>query len=301
MQVACYARVSTTQQQQEGTIESQRRALQQHIQHHGWSLLPEHEYLDEGVSGARLDRPALDRLRDCAQRGEFDAVVVLAPDRLARNYAHQWFLVEEFEKLNTQLIFLQNPFGDTPQGKLLTQMQGMIAEYERAQIAERSRRGRLEKARRGEFMPWAYRCYGYRYLPKRHGCAPQVLIEPMEADVVRAMYRALVEEQLSCRQITKRLNAAKTPTPTGKNTVWQHATVRNILANRTYTGQARYNYWQPVLPQSRKKEEHRLRSLKTGRSYRPESEWIWNEAPAIIPVELFDKAHLQLQHNAASA
>ena len=127
------------------------------------------------------------------------------------------------------------------------------------------------------------------------------MIEPSEAAVVRAMYRALVEEQLSCRQITQRLNAAKTPTPTGKNTVWQHATVRNILANRTSPGQARYNYRQPVLPQSRQKEEHQLRSLKTGRSSRTESAWIWSEAPAIITVELFDKAQRHLQRHAASA
>ena len=83
---------------------------------------------------------------------EFDAVVIVSPDRLARNYAHQWLLIEEFTKMHTQVIFLHNPFGDSPQGKLLTQMQGMIAEYERAQITERTRRGRLEKARRGEFM-----------------------------------------------------------------------------------------------------------------------------------------------------
>jgi site-specific DNA recombinase len=301
MEVALYARVSTSQQQHEGTVESQRRSLKQHIQHHGWSLLPEHEYIDDGISGARLDRPALDRLRDAARRGEFDAVVILSPDRLARNYAHQWLLIEELEKMNTQLIFLQHPFGDSAQGKLLTQMQGMIAEYERAQIAERTRRGRLEKARHGEFMPWAYTCYGYRYLPKRHGCAPQVMIDPVEAAVVRDIYRALVEEQLSCRQITKRLNAAKTPTPTGKNAVWQPATVRNILTNRVYAGQARYNYRQPVLPQYRKKEEHRLQYLKTGRSYRAESEWVWSDAPAIISVELFEKAQLQLQRNAAIA
>jgi site-specific DNA recombinase len=134
MQVALYARVSTPNQQQEGTIVSQVHALKLHIQQQQqWSLLPEHEYIDEGISGARLDRPALDRLRDCAQRGEFDAVVVLSPDRLARNYAHQWLLIEEFEKLHVQWLFLQNPFGDTPQGKLLTQMQGRMAEYERAQ------------------------------------------------------------------------------------------------------------------------------------------------------------------------
>jgi site-specific DNA recombinase len=64
MQVAIYARVSTLNQQQEGTIASQVRLLKQHIQQQSWSLLPEHEFLDEGVSGARLDRPALDRLRD---------------------------------------------------------------------------------------------------------------------------------------------------------------------------------------------------------------------------------------------
>jgi len=77
--------------------------------------------------------------------------------------------------------------------------------------ALRTRRGRLEKARSGEFIPWAYRCYGYRYPPKQHGSGPQVMIEPAEAHVVREIYRALVEEQLSRRQIAKRLKEAETP------------------------------------------------------------------------------------------
>ena len=200
-----------------------------------------------------------------------------------------------------QWIFLQNPFGDTPQGKLLTQMQGMMAEYERAQIHERTRRGRLEKARRGEFIPWAFSCYGYRYLPKRHGCPPQVTIDPEEAAVVRQLYRSGVEEQLSCRQLTKGLNEARTPTPSGKNQMWHPATVRTILTNRVYTGQARYNYRQPVLPKYRKADETQIHYLKTGRSYRPPEEWVWSEAPVIIPVELFEKAQLQLQRNAEVA
>lgn len=178
MQVAIYARVSTVTQQQEGTIASQVHLLKNHITQQNWTLLPEHEFLDEGVSGTQLDRPGLDRLRDAAQRAEFEGVVLLSPDRLARNYAHQWLLIEELEKEHIQLIFLQNPFGDTPQGKLLTQMQGMMAEYERAQILERTRRGRLEKARQGQFIPWAYRCYGYQYLPKRHNCPPEVMMSP---------------------------------------------------------------------------------------------------------------------------
>ena len=80
MEVALYARVSTHQQQHEGTIESQRHALKEHMQHHGWSLLPEHEYSDDGISGARLDRPALDRLRDAA-RAQHDRLRVDAPLR----------------------------------------------------------------------------------------------------------------------------------------------------------------------------------------------------------------------------
>jgi site-specific DNA recombinase len=144
-------------------------------------------------------------------------VGVLSPDRLARNSAPQWLLSEEFEKLQVQGIFLQNPFGDTPHGKLLTQRQGMRAEYERAQIHERTRRGRLEKARRGEFSPWAFRCSGSRSLPKRPGCAPHVTSNLEEAEVVRQLSRAVGEEQLSCRQLTKRLNAARTPTPVREN------------------------------------------------------------------------------------
>jgi site-specific DNA recombinase len=142
------------------------------------------------MSGARLDRPALDRLRDAARRGEFDAVVILSPDRLARHGAQPWLLIEEFEKTHTQVIVLQPPFGDTPQGTLLTPRHGMIAAYERAQMAERTRRGRVEQARRGACMPWAYRWYGDRYRPTRHGCTPQVLMEPLAAEGVRAIYRA---------------------------------------------------------------------------------------------------------------
>jgi site-specific DNA recombinase len=243
----------------------------------------------------------LERLRDSAKRGEVDAVVVLSPDRLARNYAHQWFLMEEFEKLQGQWLFLQNPFGDTPPGKLLTPLQGMMAEYEGAQSHERPRRGRLEKARRGEFMPWAYSCDGYRYLPTRQGCTPQVAIDPEEAAGVRQLYQAVGEEQVSWRQLTKRLNETQPPTPSGKNPVWQPATVRNILTHRVYTGQARYNYRQPVLPKYRKADETQIHYLKTGRSYRPAQEWVWSEAPAILTVELCEKVQLQLHRNAEGA
>jgi site-specific DNA recombinase len=116
--------------------------LTPHLQHQGWSLLPEHAYIGDGLSGARLDRPALDRLRDAARRGALDAGIILSPERLARHDAHQWLLIEAVEKVNTPVLFLQNPCGDSPHGKRLTQRQGRIAEDARAQLAEGTRRGR---------------------------------------------------------------------------------------------------------------------------------------------------------------
>lgn len=127
------------------------------------------------------------------------------------------------------------------------------------------------------------------------------MIAPEEAAVIREIYRALVEEQLSCRQITKRLHASQTPTPTGKNRVGQPATVRAILTNRVYAGQARDNYRQPVIPQYRKTAAHPLQYRKTGRSSRAESAWVWSDAPAMISVERFEQAQRQRQRNAATA
>src|SRR5262249_39256761 len=89
----------------------------------------------------------------------------------------------------------------------------------------------------------------------RHDSPPQVVVEPREAEVVRSLYRLLIEEHLSCRRITKHLNEAHIPTPSGQNHVWQPATVRHILTNRVYAGHARYNYRQLALPRYRKKDE----------------------------------------------
>src|ERR687886_813203 len=91
MRIAVYARVSTGRQEREHTIASQLAALRSWAQEQGHDLLPEHSYADEGYSGAWLDRPALDRLRDAAHEGAFTLVAVWSPDRLARNYAYQHF------------------------------------------------------------------------------------------------------------------------------------------------------------------------------------------------------------------
>src|SRR6185436_3335188 len=297
MQVAIYARVSTSIQQKEATIKSQLRKLKEHLKAQKWSLLTQHIYTDDGISGARLDRPALERLRDAARGGEFDKVVILSPDRLARNYAHQWLLMEELKKSGVGTIFLENPFGDSPQGRLLVQMQGMMAEYERAAIVERTRRGWLEKARRGEYQRWAFNCYGYKYLPKRIGMPAQVIIDEQKASVVREIYRWLIEEQIGLRRITKRLNEQGIAPPSSKRRLWRLSSVLLIVSNPAYMGRARGIYRTSVEAKRHIKDESKLKSLKSSKATRPEEEWIWVDSPAIISEEVFHKAQIQLQRN----
>ena len=98
-------------------------ALHAYVAAHDHTVLPEHIF-DNGVSGSRLDRPALDRLRDQARFGDFEAVIMLSPDRLARSYPHQWLLLEEFKKEGCRVIFMENPFGDSPHGQLLPRCKG---------------------------------------------------------------------------------------------------------------------------------------------------------------------------------
>ncbi len=145
-QVALYARVSSDQQSEAKTIESQVADLRARIASTGSTLSAELEFLDDGYSGATLIRPALERLRDVAAAGGIDELYVHCPDRLARHYAHQVLLLEEFLRAGVEMIFLNREVGQTPEDQLLLQVQGMIAEYERAKILERSRRGKRHGA-----------------------------------------------------------------------------------------------------------------------------------------------------------
>lgn len=126
--VALYARVSSEQQNKRGTIESQIAALKERISADGAQIVDDMCFVDAGVSGATLIRPQLERLRDCAALGAIDQLYILSPDRLARKYAHQALLMEEFSACGVQVVFLNHAIGTTPEESLLLQMQGMIAD-----------------------------------------------------------------------------------------------------------------------------------------------------------------------------
>ncbi len=147
---ALYARVSSVRQQQNETIVSQVAALQQYAATHDYQISPQHLFQDEGWSGARLDRPALDRLRDAVAQGEIEMVIIWSPDRLARQFAYQYILLEEFERAGCEVVFVMQPFSDTPAGRMMREVAGFFAEYERALIQERCRRGRIHAAQAGQ-------------------------------------------------------------------------------------------------------------------------------------------------------
>jgi site-specific DNA recombinase len=107
MRVAAYVRVSTSRQVKLQTIEQQLEIVQKHARKQGWELPDENVFRDDGYSGTTLKRPALDALRDKVRLRELEVVVVLSPERLARNYVHQMVLIEELEKGGCRVEFVE--------------------------------------------------------------------------------------------------------------------------------------------------------------------------------------------------
>jgi site-specific DNA recombinase len=295
---ALYARVSTTQQEQEATIESQVAALESYAQQQGYTLSPAYYFLDNGVSGAKLVRPALERLRDQAAEGAFAVVLCLSPDRLARQCAHQWVLLDELQRAGVKVIFISQPLvSDDPQGQLLLGIQGLFGEYERAMITERFRRGRLYRIRRGDLVnPNAP--YGYHYIPVSEPGGGHWELEPQEADVVRRIYAWYAgDEGLTIHAIVSRLNQPETHAP-ARGQRWTYSTVQAILTQPAYTGRAYYN-------RTRTCHEAVGRVKKHGRGHlrqpehrpRPTTEWIPVTVPAIIESALGQRAAERLASN----
>jgi site-specific DNA recombinase len=303
MQIAIYARVSTERQERQETIASQLATLQGWVREHGHTLRPEHVSTDEGYSGARLDRPGLDALRDAAHEAQFEAVVVLSPDRLARRYAYQVLLLEELRRAGCAVIVLRRPISEAPDDQLLLQIQGAIAEYGRAVLAERFRRGKLQRARLGQYLSGNVP-YGYRYVPKREGAPGSLVVHEPEAEVVRALYGWLIEERLTIRQLLKRLYERGWRPRSGKPR-WAAAVVHRILTEELYAGTAYANRYRRVpLPPPRPGHRPRPRNPRTppfSRQVRPREEWIPVPVPAIVDQATFAQAQAQLARNAATA
>jgi site-specific DNA recombinase len=280
MKAVIYARVSTERQAERGTIGSQVEALRAHVAAAGDELAG--EYCDDGHSGARLDRPGLDQMRDAAEAGLFEVAWCLSPDRLARSYAYQVLILDELARFGVSVRFTDAPGldQDDPQARLLTQVQGVIAEYERAKIGERYRRGKLFRARAGEVISWKAP-YGYRRIPRGADCPAHLEIFEPEAAVVRRIF-AERAAGTTIRQICRQLNADAVPTPTGSRAVWGTSTLDRILRNEAYIGRTYFNRTEAV---PARRPGHHSRQVP-----RPRADWIAIGCPAIIADETFEAA-----------
>ena len=294
MRAAVYARVSTQKQGRDQTIDSQVEALRAWAETQGHELKREHIFTDEGYSGSRLDRPALDRLRDAAREGEFDVVAVFSPDRLARRHAYQVLLLEELRRAGCDVAFVHRPISDDPHDQLLLQIQGAVAEYERAVLGERFRRGKLQKARAGHWIA-GQAPYGYRYVAARDAVPAHLEVDEAEADVVRMLYGWLIEERTTVRQILKRLAAGPWRPRSGKR-LWSNAVVHRILSDPVYTGTAYANRHVFVVPRKPRSTGPRA-GTPTCRRPRPREEWIAIRVPAIIDEATYESAKAQLAVN----
>ena len=295
MRAAVYARVSTPRQGREQTMESQLSALREWASEKGYELPTENIYVDEGYSGSRLDRPGLDALRDGAEDGSFDVIAILSPDRLARKYAYQVLLLEEFKRAGCEVVFLDRPISDDPNDQLLLQIQGAIAEYERALLGERFRRGKLQKAREGHFIG-GRAPYGYRYVPKRDGVPGHLVVNETEAELVRMLYGWLVEERMTIRQILKRLNDGPW-FPRSGSSRWSSSVVHHILSDPVYAGTAYANRYRYAPPERPRRGHGPRTDENTSRKPRPTEEWIPIPVPPIIDEETRRLAQAQLERN----
>jgi site-specific DNA recombinase len=300
---AIYARVSSEQQREEHTIGSQTAALIEFARTLDVEVPKAWVFEDEGYSGATLERPGLERVRDLAAEGQIQAMLVYAPDRLSRKYAYQILLIEEFARQGVETRFLKAPQSASAEDQLLVQFQGMIAEYERAQILERSRRGKRHRARAGEISVLSGAPYGYRYIRKTDEAPASYEVIESEARVVQHVYELYTVAGLSIGAITRVLNDEGVATRKA-GARWERSMVWAMLRNPAYRGRACFGKTH-IRTRQRVTRPLRLRGGMTSRNSanneRPREEWIEIPVPALIAEETFARAQELLHENKVRA
>ncbi len=293
MKAAIYCRVSTDNQEAEGTsLQTQLEACLRHCHDNGYEV--SHRF-SETYSGLTLDRPKLNELRELVRAGDIGIVLVYCLDRLSRDPVHGVMIIEELERHHVTLEAVTETVDSSEMGKLITYIRGFASKLEAQKIRERTMRGRKARALSGR-LPAVGRLYGYTYMPGKGQGEGIRYINEDQAKWVREIYRWLVEENLSTDKITYRLRELNVPTPSG-NGWWLRSTVCKILKNHAYYGKTYVftrTYGEPGF-----KLKAVTKTKNTGVIWKPRQEWleISGATPAIISEELFDEAQKCLTQN----
>ena len=297
---AIYARVSSARQKQDETISSQTAALRAHAGLLGFDVPQQWVFEDDGHSGATLVRPALESLRDLIAGVGVDVVLCYSPDRLARKFAYQALLIEEFTRAGTRIEFVKGPRGDTAEDQLLVQFQGMFAEYEKAQILDRSRRGKAHRAKAGSVNVLGGAPFGFRYVRKTPDSGAIYEICEHEAVLVAELFRRYADDGASLADLTRWLTEQGVPTRTGKDR-WDRSVVWGMLRNPAYAGRAVFGKTTVVHTSPGLNRTARLAGRSTPKASktvdRPRAEWIEIAVPAIVSEQTFHRVAVRLADN----
>ena len=297
---AIYARVSSARQKEQETIGSQTAALRTHAGQLGLDVPEQWVFCDDGHSGASLVRPALERLRDLVCQVPVDVLLVYSPDRLARKYAYQALLIEEFAKAGTAVVFVKGPRGDSPEDALLVQFQGMIAEYERAQILERTRRGKTHRAKAGTINVLSGAPFGYRYVRKSEHADARYEIVAHEAAIVAELFTRYADGGLAIAELTRWLTGLGVATRTGK-TRWDRSVIWGMLRNPTYAGRACFGKTMRTEQTAGLNRTARLDGRATPRHYtvtdRAREDWLEIPVPALVAEDTWARVQRRLADN----
>jgi site-specific DNA recombinase len=299
LRVALYARVSTEEQREGQTIDSQVSELDRFARQKYWRIVG--TYKDEAWSGALLARPQLDRLRDDASKGLFDAVLINDVDRLARDVSHLGIVKRALERSGVQVIFKKLPTEQGPTSNLMVNILGSFAEFERELIADRTRRGRRHKVEVRQQYLGGNTSYGYCYTPrdKTEDGQGRLELAPQEAVIVKQMFDWVGREGLSARRVIERLTAQKV-TPRKHGLRWGKSSVLRILRNEMYAGVWYYNKYESCEPAAPVNVGDYKHSLRSSLRRRDKSEWLPVRLPKtlqIIKRKQWERVQQQLDRN----
>jgi site-specific DNA recombinase len=299
LRLAIYARVSTEEQREGQTIDSQIAELERFSRDKGWPIVG--IYKDEGWSGGIMERPDLDRLRDSAQKGVIDAVLINDVDRLARDVTHLGVIKRDLERHGVKVIFRKLPSDESPTSNLMVNILGSFAEFERELISDRTRRGRRHKVEVRKQYLGSNTAYGYRYIPKDRAAGKEGILEvvPEEASVVRQMFEWVDRDGLSARRVLNRLDELRIQ-PRKKAASWGKSSVLRILHSEMYAGVWHYNKFQGCEPRNPTASPRYRKRTKCSTRQRTKSEWLplaLPESLQIVPRERWERVQRQLERN----
>jgi site-specific DNA recombinase len=289
---ALYARVSDPHSAKEGNIESQVLALREQIAAAGHVLVK--EYIDNGFSGPRFDRPALDEMRKDLNTDAFDVIYFHQADRIAREVVIQTIIIEEILKHRKRLVINSKDYEKNPENHFMMQALGLVAELERAKIIERTTRGRQYRLSQGQLMGSGYNTFGYDYIRKSPGNPPRMVVNEREAAIVRRIFETYAGTQIGLESIAQQLETEGILTKTGKK-LWRRSFLKVMLSNETYLGMRYFNKLRTIREYAN--PMYGIKHSTKKNVPRDREEWVGVEVPQIISQELFDRVQKRKASN----